>query len=696
MKKTLLAFSSALLLSATLGLCVPQPPPAGPQDPQTVLGNIFLNTEPLLIQALADGSSVDYTVKDFWGQTVATGAAPVEGGVAKITPDINKLGYYDITVNSGTGSRDLTFAILSPIDYKDYADSPFGVCAHFASGWSFDVLPLVPRIGLSQIREDMPWRWVERDTEGKYDWSMIDGRTRQVTHRLDDVHNALKELGIPELPISAFCSARIYDRTEAPITPAGCAGYGRYCVEVLKHFPDFKQIELWNEYNGSWGPPKGTPPDRKAPLYTQMCKAAYEAIKAYDPSVEVLGGAMVRVPIPYLEELCKAGCLQYLDALVVHPYIGAPEVFEPALAKARALMRQYNNGVEKPIWATEFAWGLWGVSPQEQATYLVRASVIMLANNVQKMHWFELHDSQMFMGECLLHSPTDPRGKYSPTQACVADATMIRVLHKARFEAREAYTPFTRAWVYRFRGQDEIRVCWCSGEDKSRIVVETGAPLTRIDIMGNETRVVPQDGRIVLPIDNIPFYLKGPATRVAEVPTQYKAIANSSDDFTETQGNNGWYMGYYDGGAGPAPGAIDPNSFQPLKLVTNIWGYNWANGPAKIEEASFWPDAKTRPVMRWVSTMDGEVTIRGSFKSSKTNKDTFSNVEQAIYVDGKPAFDKVTTMNQPGFNYMEPFEFTADVRKGTPIDFVVLTGPNGSSHPRLDASICVPNPAFKQ
>jgi hypothetical protein len=297
------------------------------------------------------------------------------------------------------------------------------------------------------------------------------------------------------------------------------------------------------------------------------------------------------------------------------------------------------------------------------------------------------------MGECLLHSPTDPRGKYSPTQACVADATLIRVLHGAKFEAREAYTPFTRAWVYRFRGPDgDIRVCWCSGEDKSQIVVETNHPLTRIDLMGNGTQVVPQGGRIVLPIDNIPFYLAGSATRVTEVPTPYKAIANSGDDFSESQGNNGWYYGSYDGGAGPAPDAVDPNSFHPMKLVTSIWGFNWgAGGQAKIGEASFWPDAKTRPAMRWVSTLDGKVTIRGSFKSSKGPKDTFSSVEQVIYVNGQSAFDKVTLMQEPRFDYSEPFEFTADVKKGTPIDFVVLTGPRGSSHPRLDASICVPN-----
>jgi hypothetical protein len=153
-------------------------------------------------------------------------------------------------------------------------------------------------------------------------------------------------------------------------------------------------------------------------------------------------------------------------------------------------------------------------------------------------------------------------------------------------------------------------------------------------------------------------------------------------------------MGYYSGGAGPAPDTVEPTSFQQLPLVTNIWGYKWSNGPAQISEASFWPDAKTRPVMRWVSTIDGRVTIRGTFKSSKTNKDRFSNVEQAIYVNGKSAFDKVTTMIEPRFDYIEPFELTADVTKGTPIDFVVLTGATGSSHPRLDASICVSNPAF--
>ena len=74
---------------------------AVPEDPQTAPGNIFLETEPLVIQCLADGT-VDYTVKDFWGQTVATGKAPVENGVASIKPDIKKRGYYEITCDAGT------------------------------------------------------------------------------------------------------------------------------------------------------------------------------------------------------------------------------------------------------------------------------------------------------------------------------------------------------------------------------------------------------------------------------------------------------------------------------------------------------------------------------------------------------------------------------------------------------------------
>ena len=695
-----------LLFVATAPLALAAPPATAPTtapaDPQTQLGNIFLDQEPVVIECLASGDSVDYSVKDFWGQLVDSGKCPVQNGVAAIKPTLKTRGYFALTVNTPAGPRELDFAIIAPIDFSRLADSPFGVCAHFITGnWNPDLMALLPRLGISQVREDLPWRWVETTQEDVYTFARTDAKGH-TDSRLDDTYNALKKLGIREIPVAAYCSNKIYDKTEAPTSARGCAGFGRFCVAALQHFPDFKQLEIWNEYNGSWGPPKGTPAAQKPILYTQMLKAAYEAVKKDNPQVEVLGGAMVRVPLPYMESLFKAGALDYMDGLVVHPYIGEPEVFYRTFNEARALVKKYNHGKEIPIWATEYSWGNWSTRDiQQHAAFLVRGSVILRAENVKHMDWFELRDSPMFNGgQCLLHSDTDPRGKYSPAPAAVAFATLVRVLHDGAFEQREADTPFTRTWVFRFHtAQGPVRACWYSGDGTSQIVLQTAAPLTRIDIMGNQTQLVPLDGKLTLTLDETPFFLRGDITSIREIPTPWKTIANSRDDASDTQGANGWHPGYFVAKPGATPDSLSPDLFQEMTLTTDNWGYRWEGAQARISDsADLWTSAKAMPALRWISTIEGKVTLRGSFRTTKGIKDSFTTMQAAIYVDGKSVFARETPTPLSGAShpYTEPFEIPIDVKKGTLIDFVVPPTPSGLTRPRVDASICITNPDYHQ
>lgn len=682
-------------MSAVLATAATKPVPAD-LNPQSVLGNIFWDNEPLVILCKAAGDSVDYTVRNYWGKIVDSGKAPVKNGIAEIRPNLKQRGYFEAAVKTDAGEKVLCFAVLAPIDFKTMANSPFAVCSHFATGWNRDLIALLPRLGIAEVREDMPWRWVERDKEGEYSFTFVDSKG-QVNSRLDDIHAELKQYGVGELPVAAYCSNKLYDKTEFPTSQRGAIAFGKFCVEVLKHFPDFQAIELWNEYNGSWGPPKGTPPADKARLYAQLCKAAYGEIKKASPKTEVLGGAAVRVPMPYLEDIFKAGALDYMDGVVVHPYIGSPETFYRAFGELRDLIKKYNKGQEKPIWATEFSWGMWGVeSRQEQANFIVRGSVIMLAQNVKKMHWFELRDSPMFSGgQCLLHSDTDPQGKYAPWPLAVSYATLIRVLHDGQFEAREAYTPFTNTWVFRFKtGQEEVRCCWNSGEDKSAIAIETDAPLTMIDIMGNETRVIPQNGKIELPLTGTPFFLKGKARSVTAVQGPWKFIANNRDDFKDAQDSNGWLWGYYDGGAGPAAETVPVKDFKKMKLVTDNWGYKWEGGGARVSESSLWTAKNARPTVRWQSHMDGTAALRGSYKVTKGGKDTFTSVGYAIYVDGKQVYAKEVkaTVPEKRHTYVESFEIPVTLKKGSVVDFMALPGGGGMAHPALNASICVANP----
>ncbi len=107
-------------------------------------------------------------------------------------------------------------------------------------------------------------------------------------------------------------------------------------------------IEIWNEpdqINQEYfaGPEK---PQR----YAAILKAAYPAIKAANPEVQVLAGSLVGSNGVFLRALYAAGIKGYYDGLAVHFY-------DLPLASLRVFREvQLENGDHKPLWLDEFGW----------------------------------------------------------------------------------------------------------------------------------------------------------------------------------------------------------------------------------------------------------------------------------------------------------------------------------------------------
>jgi hypothetical protein len=105
---------------------------------------------------------------------------------------------------------------------------------------------------------------------------------------------------------------------------------------------------VWNEpdYSGEQylaGP-------HKAENYAAILKAAYTAIKRVDPSLPVLGGAIVGPNGGFLEALYADGIRGYYDGLAVHFYT-------LTVASLRAIHEvQLRNGDRTPLWLDEFGW----------------------------------------------------------------------------------------------------------------------------------------------------------------------------------------------------------------------------------------------------------------------------------------------------------------------------------------------------
>jgi hypothetical protein len=232
------------------------------------------------------------------------------------------------------------------------------------------------------------------------------------------------------------------------------------------------------------------------------------------------GCACVLIPTGYLEGIFKHGGLDYMDAVVLHPYRGMPEGVEEEVAEVEELIHKYNNGRDKPIWVTEtgkyshegYDWeegkGMDEKGRRWVARYLVRQYVLLLIRNVEKIYWYLMRDYHNFVTMGLVRKPDDPLGRYAVAPAYVAYATLIRQLDGAKYVQREAIRPYTRAYVQLFRrGEEEIRVCWAT--HPSEISIKTQIPINVVNIVGREETLIPEAGMITLAIDENPVYVKG-------------------------------------------------------------------------------------------------------------------------------------------------------------------------------------------
>lgn len=451
------------------------------------LGNIFTQGQAPTFRLRANASNAHWRIADFFGNEVASGDTGLSGGGATIHPQIRGLGYFklEITLDRAASPQIATaLAILPPPD-APAKDSPFGVVTHFAKDWPADIIPLIGKCGIGRVRDEQPWRKVEKDP-GQY----------QFPPRLSGYMSALAAEKIDPLIVLAF-SNPLYDNDKTPFDDTGRAAYAAYARAVAQRYRgEVSAVEVWNEYSGSFcdGPCRS---DRPA-YYAAMLKQAYQSLKAANPALTVAGSAAVPIPLDYFDSLFRHGALDAMDAVVIHPYRKIPEGVEEKIAELRQMMQRY--GKVKPIWATEFGdTADMHKSRDGVARYLVRMSTLLLAGGVERIYWYLMKDFQEFSGMGLLRSESDPAGRYVPAPAYAAYAILIKQLSGTRFVRREPSDPDLRVYLFSKAGR-EICVAWSS--QGTRTYAPAAGGWQKIDMMGNP---VPAGAQIML--DANPVYL---------------------------------------------------------------------------------------------------------------------------------------------------------------------------------------------
>jgi autotransporter-associated beta strand protein len=182
--------------------------------------------------------------------------------------------------------------------------------------------------------------------------------------------------------------------------------------------------------------------------------------------------------------------------------------------------------------------------------------------------------------------------------------------------------------------------------------------------------------------------------------TNAAVLADSVVDFSGSQGQGGWYYGYYDGDLTTASFKLLPN----YDSTGGIFGYPaWyvqagAGGYwTSLTESGGSPNGRDGnqgrlrteqwAVRRWVSDASGLVDISGSFRSLNGG-----NMVVSIVIDGNEVFSQqVPSSSETGYS------FPCNVALGSDVDFVIApnnhSGVNG--YTELTATVStVPIPAF--
>jgi len=218
--------------------------------------------------------------------------------------------------------------------------SPFGVCAHVTRD-EFDervrTYEMMREAGFTDVRSDFDWRHCQRAKDAPFDFSTYD-------RVVDDAAT----YGVTVLPILHGTP-----QWAQPVN-AHLDEWRKFVRETARHFRGRIPVyEIWNEENADsfWKDPDPA-------KYAVALKAAYEEVKAVDPSARVAFGGTAGCAWDYIEKAVRAGAKDCFDIVNVHPY-RHPHPPEPGLTEdlnALKSMMSRNGIADRPIWITELGW----------------------------------------------------------------------------------------------------------------------------------------------------------------------------------------------------------------------------------------------------------------------------------------------------------------------------------------------------
>ncbi len=492
---------------------------------QTVRGNSFYEDEPVRFIIHTNQKSIVYEVKDFWKRTIYSGYEPVEDGIVDLTLCMDELGYFELSIlgddKNGNTVTLVTnsFSRVTRRDFQDVdpEDSYFGICTALRKNPT-DVLEdamnrEIRMLGVKSIRDGSEWKSVELE-KNVYAPQLNDEVVEQLAKKYNMDYLYVGGLDNPLYDVNAQTNV-----AQTPYTDSGREGYANF-MKWLALFDNgfYKYLNLYNEWNGSgFGARGNSPAACKPEMYHALAKKTYETVKSASPNTVLIGpsfaGGGFEAGAEFMEELGQLGTLQYLDIVSGNAYnvTTNPDFIAERFSTIDSIVKKYNNGQEKDIWITETGYPTYAdMSENTAGEYTIPLLVNAISVGVDRIFWYNLADygidpnnKEDHFG--LMRYPTNELGAHTLKPSFLALAVLIREVTEFEYGENKSTEEFKH---HTFVKDDEVKnILWAYS--KQNIEVKTDKALKVMDFMGNSFIAEPENGSVLLTLENDPIFIDG-------------------------------------------------------------------------------------------------------------------------------------------------------------------------------------------
>ncbi len=491
-------------------------------DARTLLAaaevNVFDCRYPLRLNAIQqanEAEEVNFSVTDYFGNVIyQSSKTATERGMVMLEKTVKNhpTGYFLLTI----GKQTFRYAVVSSFAEPMPEDSPFGM--DYAAYYlvkdldkAYGLACAARMAGVSWVRDRADWRTYE-PTLGQYDFSS----TEQVWRAIDQA--GLKNLAM-------LCSAPAW-ATEDLGAQGMAGGFANTQLEIYQttkamvtYYDGLVDAwELWNESDHGFAL-------ESAELYAAWYKAAALGVLDADPNALLSFGGLCQPDAnsDYMHMMFMNDIMKYSSIFNYHAHTpqgtSIPDFTRFAMVSGTSASLAHYNTNNKPVWLTEAGMKIMTEMPteqllHEQAPYIITSTVQSLAMGTDKHFWFVLAPYIEAGGDFGTFSKD-----YQPYPTLAAQSTMTHVLGKAQYLGELYDLPqYAYGYVF-FTGSRAASVLWANKQ--TEYTFEAGQAVIVTDMMGAQTLIKPQDGKITLTLGVDPIFItysQAPAYQSKQYP----------------------------------------------------------------------------------------------------------------------------------------------------------------------------------